>query len=124
MEKSSASTTVPSMFQRRTLAVTEILLCSGIPSQVLIASLLAASGMAVETTPGQPALPFVFWLSMIDTLAVVGLMVLLTRARRERLSDLWLGGRPLLREALVGIWLVPLVFVVAAVLMVGLRALA
>jgi len=112
------------MLQRRTLAVTEILLCSGIPSQVLIASLLAATGMALETTPGQPALPFVFWLSMIDTLAVVALMVLLTRARRERLSDLWLGARPLLREALVGLWLVPLAFVVAAVLMAVLRALA
>jgi membrane protease YdiL (CAAX protease family) len=124
MEKISASTTVPSMLQRRAVALAEILLCSGIPSQVLIASLLAAAGMEVETAPGQPALPFVFWLSMFDTAAVVTLMVLLTRARRERVGDLWLGDRPLFREALAGVWLVPLIFVVAAVLMVGLRALA
>jgi membrane protease YdiL (CAAX protease family) len=112
------------LFQRRTQALAEILLCSGIPSQVLIVKLLAFAGMDLETAPGQPALPFVFWLSMLDTAAVVTLMVLLTRARRERVGDLWLGDRPFFREALAGVWLVPLVFVVAAVLMVGLRALA
>lgn len=124
MENISTGAPAPSALQRRTLAIVEILLCSGIPTQLLIAQLLVALGMQPEASPGQPALPFVFWLSLADTVAVVALMVLLTRARNERVSALWLGSRPILREALAGLSLVPVVFVLVVALMLGLRVLA
>ena len=124
MEKSSASGAAPPAWHRRSLALLEILLCSGIPTQWLIASLLVAVGMPQEIAPGQLALPFVFWLSIADAALVVALMVLLTRARRERVATLWLGRRPLIREVAAGVGLVPVVVALVIVVMVGIRAIA
>jgi membrane protease YdiL (CAAX protease family) len=114
----------PPALQRRSLALAEILLCSGIPTQRLIGSLLISTGMPQETAPGQPALPFVVWLSLLDVAAVVSLMVVLTRARDERVGALWLGDRPIAREAGVGLSLVPVTLLLVLALMLGLRAVA
>jgi membrane protease YdiL (CAAX protease family) len=124
MEKISEGTLPPSVFQRRLLSIAEIVLCSGIPTQLMFGALLVTIGLKPEVAPGVPALPFVFWLSIADVAAVIALMVLLTRARHESVSELWLGGRPIVREALVGFSLVPVVFALVLVLMLSLRAIA
>ena len=56
---------------------------------------------------GRLSLAFVVTLSAADTIILIGLMVLLTVARGERVSELWLGTRPLGREAGLGALLVP-----------------
>ena len=51
-------------------------------------------------TRGQLSLAFVLSLSIGDTLLSDRLMVALTRARGERVADLWLGRRRVMSEAL------------------------
>jgi membrane protease YdiL (CAAX protease family) len=62
-------------------------------------------------------------LSFADTLALVGLMVLLLRARGQSPSELWLGRRPIAREIVAGVSHVPLVFIIGGVLLLAIRSL-
>jgi len=109
----------------RLAAVIEILLCSSVPTQMLIGWLLF---VGVGWTPlderGQLSLPFVLTLSVADTLVLIGLMVALTRAHGGRVTELWLGRRPVTREAVYGALLVPVVFLMVVVLLNVLRAAA
>ena len=73
---------------------------------------------------GQLSLRFVVTLSAVDTIVLIGLMVMLTVARGERVSELWLGRRPLGREAGIGVLLVPVVFILVVLLLSALMALA
>jgi membrane protease YdiL (CAAX protease family) len=103
--------------QRRIVAVAEVVLCSSVPTQVVLGALLRAGGLAPLDAPGQLSLPFVLILSIADTLLLVGLMVLLTRAHGESVSELWLGHRRVGREALLGLLLLPAVFLMVVVLL-------
>ena len=114
-------------FQRsdpRIVAVAEILLCSSVPTQVLIGSLLRLAGWAPFDQTGQLSLQFVLALSVADTILLLGLMVALTRAHGERAADLWFGRRKWASEALHGALLIPVVFLVVVVLINGLRIAA
>jgi len=109
--------------QRRTIAVIEVLLCSSLPTQIVIGQLLAAAGVDPRTDTGQLSPPFAFALLLIDSVVLTGLMVVLTRAHGERPRQLWLGDRPVLREIGFGLALVPLVFLMVGLLMTGLMRL-
>jgi membrane protease YdiL (CAAX protease family) len=108
----------------RVRAIAEVLLCSSVPTQLLIASALRTSGWMAFDDSGQLSLPFVFTLSVVDTLVLVALMAGLTLARGERVSDLWWGTRPIGREIAVGAMLIPIVFLMVVVLLNLLMALA
>ena len=110
--------------QRRVIAIGEILLCSSVPTQIALSVLLGLIGLMPEGDDGRLSLPFVLILSLGDTLILVALMVALTRAHGDSLRALWLGDRPVAREALVGAMLVPLVFFAVVVLLNLLRLLA
>lgn len=110
--------------QRRATAVAEILLCSSVPTQMTIGALLGVAGLTPIEASGQLSLPFVLILSVADTLLLIGLMVVLTRAHGESVAELWLGGRPVAREALTGAMLIPMVFLIVVVLLNVLRLLA
>jgi membrane protease YdiL (CAAX protease family) len=114
----------PETAQRRLTAVGEILLCSSVPTQLAIATLLRLAGLAPDDQSGGLSLRFVFVLSVLDTLLLVGLMVALTRAHGESVAALWLGSRSIGREALVGVLLVPAVFVMVVILLNVLRLVA
>ena len=73
--------------------------------------------MSLRTPQGGLTPNFVFTLSLLDAALVVGLVVLFIRAGGERVSDVLLGHRPVLREALVGIALVPAVFLLVIVIL-------
>ncbi|MDQ5832029.1 MAG: CPBP family intramembrane metalloprotease [Actinomycetota bacterium] len=105
-------------------AVAEILLCSSVPTQLLIGSLLGLAGWMPLDEQGQLSLPFVLTLSIADTVVLIALMVALTRAHGERVSDLWLGSRPPGREAVYGALLVPVVFLMVVVLLNVMREVA
>jgi membrane protease YdiL (CAAX protease family) len=106
----------------RALAVSEILLCSGVPSQVVIANLIVLAG--VPPPAEHPTLAFIAAVLLLDTIVVVTLMVLLTRARGQSIRAVWLGPRPWTREAMLGIVLVPVVFGIVIALLTVLRQAA
>jgi membrane protease YdiL (CAAX protease family) len=108
----------------RMTALAEVLLCSSVPTQVLIATVLGMAGWMPFDEAGQLSLRFVVTLSVVDTVVLVGLMVALTVAHGERVRDLWLGSRPIGREAVVGALLIPAVFFLVVVLLTVLMAVA
>jgi membrane protease YdiL (CAAX protease family) len=109
--------------QRRLIAVVEVLLCSSLPTQIVIGQLLAAVGVDPRTDAGQLSPPFAFALLLIDSVVLTVLMIVLTRAHGESPRQLWLGTRPISREFGVGLALVPLVFLMVGLLMTGLMRL-
>jgi membrane protease YdiL (CAAX protease family) len=111
-------------FHPRLTAIAEILLCSSVPTQLLIATGLRLAGWTAFDEAGQLSLPFVVALSLLDTILLIVLMVGLTWARGERVSELWLGTRPISREAVIGALLIPVVFVLVVVLLNLLMAVA
>jgi membrane protease YdiL (CAAX protease family) len=110
--------------QQSILAIAEILLCSGLPTQILLGSLLQAAGIGPVDANGGLSLQFVLTVSIADTLVVIALMVMLTRAHGESAGRLWLGDRSVRSEAILGLILVPFVFLMVVVLLNLLRMFA
>ena len=110
--------------QARVIALAEVVLCSSVPTQLLITFVLMSAGWPAVDASGLYSLPFVLALSLADTLVLIGLMVLLTRAHGQSVTDLWIGNRPVKREAVRGLLLVPIVFLLVVILLNALRALA
>jgi len=106
----------------RIQAVAEMLLCSSVPTQLAIGSTLRLAGWSPVDDTGALQLGFITALTLLDTLALVGLMTWLMRRRGERPAALWLGTRPVAREALTGVLHVPVVFSIGAVLLLTIRA--
>ena len=65
----------------------------------------------MQTESGRLSSLFVFTVSLLDTVLVVGLVILFIRAHRESARALLLGHRPFMREALLGVILMPILFV-------------
>ena len=112
------------LVQPRATAIGEILLCSSVPTQIAIGVLLRLGGLSPVDADGQLSLLFVLILSVADTVLLIGLMVVLTRAHGESATALWFGERPIAREALVGAGIVPAVFLMVVVVLNVLRLVA
>jgi membrane protease YdiL (CAAX protease family) len=110
--------------QERGLAVFEILLCSSVPTQLLLQVALVGLGFSPLSDAGTPSLPFIATLLLTDTVILVALMVGISRAHGDRLRDLWIGHRPIAREALLGLSLVPATFLLVALLLTSIRVVA
>jgi membrane protease YdiL (CAAX protease family) len=106
---------------RRLVAFAEVLLCSSVPTQFALTALLTMAGWAGVDSSGQLSLPFILTVSLADTLLLIVLMIFLMRAHGESATDLWVGERPLKKEALLGLTLIPIVFVMVVVLLNALR---
>jgi membrane protease YdiL (CAAX protease family) len=74
-------------------------------------------GMRMRTAGGHLSPPFVFTLSLVDAVLVVGLVVLFLRAHHESVRRVLFGERSILREALIGVAVLPALFVVALVVL-------
>jgi membrane protease YdiL (CAAX protease family) len=111
----------PFVERERLLAAFEVLLCSGIPTQVVIAQVLALAGFD-PCLGGTPQPRPLFLLALLDSIALVSLIVLLMLARGENIRAAFLGHRPAPREALLGIVMVPLLFVGVGVTVLLIRA--
>ena len=102
----------------RAAAALEVILCSGFPTQLIIVTVLTTFGMKVRVAGGALSPRFVFALTLIDTVLLVGLVLFFLRAHRESPSAVLLGPRPVGRELLFGVALIPAsFFVVIAVLL-------
>jgi CAAX protease family protein len=104
-------------------ALAEMALCSSLPTQLAIGSTLRLAGWSPVGEDGALQLGFITALTLLDTIALLALMVTLMRVRGQRPAALWLGGRPALRELLAGITYVPVVFLIGATLLLTMRAL-
>jgi membrane protease YdiL (CAAX protease family) len=106
----------------RWLALLQTLLVCGIPTQVLVAVLLAV----VFGMPFDPAnLSFAFFatLSIVDTVLVLVLIGVFLTASGEAPGRVFLGGRPWRREAIRGLLLLPVVFLGVTLVVLTVRAL-
>ena len=111
--------TVPAELTSRR-AIAEIVLCSGYPTQLLIGAALSAAG--IEPAPdGTLSARFVFALSAMDTVLLLGLVLTFLNASRERPSAIFLGQRPVVRELWFGLLTVPAVLAMVLVSQVIIR---
>src|SRR5258707_4140713 len=102
----------------RAAAALEVILCSGFPTQIVIITILSLFGMKLRLADGGLSPPFVFALTLLDTILLLGLVTFFFRVHRESVRDLF-GLRPKAREMLVGLALIPAsFFVVILVLLV------
>lgn len=102
----------------------EILLCSGYPTQLIISYGLIAAGLPPATPDGKLSGTFVFALSLLDTAALLGLIVLFIRRRHQRAREVFFGPTHPLREAITGVLSLPTVIVIVVGLTVIVRQFA
>lgn len=94
-------------FGDRLVAFGEVALCSGFPTQLGLLLLFGLLGAAQTDTAGQLSLSYVVVLSLADAALILLLVWLLLRAHGERPVAILVGTRPVGREALLGVVLVP-----------------
>jgi hypothetical protein len=103
----------------RAAAVLEVIVCSGFPTQIAVITVLSMFGMKVRLANGGLSPPFVFTLTLADTVLLVALVVFFMRSHHESVMEELLGPRSRPRELLFGILLIPAsFFVVVSVLLV------
>jgi membrane protease YdiL (CAAX protease family) len=107
----------------RLRALAEVLLCSGVPTQVAIGQLLTLVGLAPFSADGTPQAAPLFALALLDTLVVLVLVVLLLQAGGERVAPLMLGTRSVARESVLGLMLVPVLFIGVGVTVLVVRGM-
>jgi membrane protease YdiL (CAAX protease family) len=108
----------------RAAAALEVILCSGFPTQIVIITVLATFGMQPRLADGRFNAPFIFVLTLLDTLLLVGLVCFFFRAHRESIRDQLFGARRLARELLLGAALIPASFVVVVLVLLVVQLAA
>jgi membrane protease YdiL (CAAX protease family) len=103
-------------------ALGEVFLCSEFPTQFVIGALLGQAGIAPLTRDGRLSERFVYLMSTIDTVVLLGLILLLMRLSGDRPRDVFLRRGRLSREIAVGIALVGVVFFVVLLLQLVIQA--
>jgi membrane protease YdiL (CAAX protease family) len=107
----------------RLVALLEVLICSDFPTQIALGATFAALGLM----PLGDALTQVHYVALLlfaDTILLVGLVLLFLRAHGERPTEVFFGGRPWRREALIALPLTVGALVLAAVVLRMLQAFA
>jgi membrane protease YdiL (CAAX protease family) len=98
-------------------AIVEVIICSGFPTQLLLIALLGGFGMPLAGPEGGMNPRFVFAVSLLDAVLVLGLVFVFLRAHGERAREVLIGRVRVLREVFVGIAMIPLAFVVVVVIL-------
>lgn len=98
-------------------AVIEVLLCSGYPTQIILIGILTGLGFEMQTEAGRLSPSFVSILSLADAVLVTALVFFFINAHGESERQLLVGHRPVLREALIGIILMPVLLLLVFLLL-------
>ena len=101
----------------RAAALFEVLLCSGFPTQIIVIAVLAGAGMHPRTAAGDLSAPFVYALTLLDTVLVVSLVVFFFRARGESVREQLFAAAPPRRDVLLGLLLIPASFVLVVLML-------
>ena len=107
----------------RILAVLEVLLCSGVPTQLALQQLLSMLGFPLQGADGQLNAVGVFALALADTVVLLTLITVLLHAHCEHIRDLALARRPVAREVALGVLLVPVLFIGVGITVLTVRRL-
>jgi membrane protease YdiL (CAAX protease family) len=102
----------PPTVHERLVSAAQVAVCSGLPTQLLVAVLLGVAGVDVLTGAGRLSLQYVVWLSLIDTVLVLLLISAFVRGRGEDPRAIFVGRRRFAPEALLGLLLVPIAFLI------------
>jgi membrane protease YdiL (CAAX protease family) len=105
-------------------AVGEMVACSGFLTQLALSLMAEAVGIRAQGPDGRLSLLFVALVSLTDTVLVVTLMVWFMRRRGERPSALWVGHRPVLAEARVGLLTAPFLLLAVGAILAAVQRLA
>ena len=108
-QDSSSSTTAILPIERAAAAL-EVILCSGFPTQLVLITVLRTFGMHMLLPDGRLSPPFVFTLTVADTIVLVGLVAFFFRAHRESLRVELFGVRATARDVALGLVLIPASF--------------
>ena len=85
------------------MALLEVVICSDYPTQLVIGATLAVLGLHPEAPDGSLQIAYVATLSLVDTLALVGLVFFFLMAHGERPRTVLFGTRPIRDEIIAGI---------------------
>ena len=110
--------------RERATAVLEILLCSSIPTQLAIGALLRLAGIPSTDAAGHLSLTFVLALSLADTAVLIVMMIFFMHVHGETARATWFGTSHRVREALVGLATVPMIFVGVGIVLNAIRLFA
>ena len=100
------------LWTHRLVALLEVLICSDFPTQLALGSAFTAIGYGLYGADGRLQVGYVVGLSVVDTLVLVGLVLMFLYAHGERPREVLFGSRPVAPELVRG---VPLVFVALAI---------
>jgi membrane protease YdiL (CAAX protease family) len=109
--------------RRQWESIGEVVLCSGLPTQLALTGAARLAGLAPLTPDGSLSIAFVAAVSIGDTVVLAALVVWLLRRRGETVRDVLTGRRRQGREILIGLVLVPLVLMFISSTMWLLRSL-
>lgn len=98
-------------------AALECIVCSGFPTQIALIVVLTGFGLSMQGAQGGLNPRFLFTLALLDAALVIGLTVFFLKAHGESVREVLIGGRRVVREVLVGIAIVPLVFGIVILVM-------
>ena len=102
----------------RIVALIEVLLCSDYPTQLAIGATLAAFGFSAYSASGKLNVAYVVGLSLADSVALMGLILIFLYAHGERPRDVLIGRGRVRHEIAIGI---PLIVAAVAVVLGVLR---
>ena len=108
----------------RAAAALEVVLCSGFPTQIVVIAILSIVGLKPTLAAGEWSPRFVFALTLLDTLLLVGLVLFFIRSHGESARDLLFGSRPPGREALVGLLVIPASFAIVILVLMLVQFVA
>jgi membrane protease YdiL (CAAX protease family) len=107
----------------RAVALLEVLICSDYPTQLALGTTFALFGFR-PGVGGRISLTYVTVLSLADTAILLALIAFFLRAHGERPHDVFVGRRPVAREALLGLSLIPVAFGIAVGVLLAVQRFA
>ena len=94
-------------------ALTQVIICSGFPTQFALVLILNGLGMNATSSDGQLSFGYVVTLSLVDALLLVGLIKYFLHAHGQSMRSLIVGQKPILNEIGLGLILTPLLVIFA-----------
>lgn len=108
----------------RLTALAEVALCSGFPTQIVTGLALSVAGYRPYDAAGHLSKTWVVTLSLADAMLVVGLVLWFIHLHGERPRQVFFGDRSLVREGLLGVPLILVVFALVVIIMGAAQGLA
>jgi membrane protease YdiL (CAAX protease family) len=105
----------------RLVALVEVLICSDYPTQLALAATLVALGYSPVGSDGNLQVGFVAWLSLIDAVLLVALILLFLYAHGERPREVFFGRRPIAGEIVYGLPLTLIALVIGVSALLAIR---